>query len=417
VNFLLFRDSDFTFHPSLNLIVGANASGKSSLLAAIQMAVADGAGFISPNHTDGISDSDVRFETRVTKGRVRFEQIFPAKIAAKGTVFNRDVNWSITRERSLGGSKTSFGLYRAVKAQMEDSETAKPFVIPLIAFYGPHRMLSGEPGSIPDAAIERPSRIDGNEGWWDALVNLRSFERWIIGKTLERLQVVEEGGAGDSEETDELSVVNRALHECIPGATGIKYDLRLREIMIGFGNGQALPFSSLSDGQKGIVALIADIARRMCILNPFLGSQVLSETNGILAIDELDIHLHPGWQRRIIKSLRQSFPKLQIFATCHSPQMIGGLHPDEVLIMRDGQETRAETTYGLNANQVLEEVLEIGSREPGVEDRLHSVLVSVEAGDLELAQTELARIKTDAPQLPDYARIEALIHRKRVIGR
>ena len=80
----------------------------------------------------------------------------------------------------------------------------------------------------------------------------------------------------------------------------------------------------MSDGQRGLVCLFADIARRMCILNgASLQDRTLLETTGLVLIDEIDLHLHPKWQRQIVPALKRIFPKIQFFATTHSPQVIG----------------------------------------------------------------------------------------------
>ena len=414
-NFLKFKSSKFEFDPYLNLIVGANASGKSSLLLALQAVLSDGVHMIADRTVETLPVSDAHFEMSVTKGQVRFERVFPVTVRATGTIFGKHVEWAVVRSSSVGNSESTFGLYRVLKEKMAGVDSSAPFTIPLVAFYSAHRTLRTDAPQL-DAALRRVSRMDGNKHWSNALVDLGDFQKWIIGKTLERLQAISEGFEPNEQE-DELRIVNQAISGCIPGLEEVKFDIRLRQLTIFFSDGQSLPFSSLSDGQQSVVALLADVARRMCILNPFLGVDVLTETDGLLVIDELDTHLHPGWQRRILKQLREKFPKLQLFATCHSPSMIGGLHPSQVIIMREGQQTRAETTFGLTVDQVLAEILEIEYREPQVDKQLHDILESVARGDLSSAQAELAEMKELAPSLPDYGRIEALMRRKGVIGR
>ena len=75
--------------------------------------------------------------------------------------------------------------------------------------------------------------------------------------------------------------------------------MKYRQLMLDWTQAACALFDTLSDGQRGMVALLADIARRMCLLNPQLGDAVLSDTPGVVLIDELDLHLHPAWQRRL----------------------------------------------------------------------------------------------------------------------
>ena len=111
--------------------------------------------------------------------------------------------------------------------------------------------------------------------------------------------------------------------------------------------------------------MIGDLVRRAVLLNPQLGEKVLEETPGIVLIDELDLHLHPKWQRRIIEDLRRTFPKIQFIATTHSPFLIQSLRSGEELIMLDGQPT-AEL-----GNKSLEEIARgiMGVSRPEVSER------------------------------------------------
>ncbi len=166
-----------------------------------------------------------------------------------------------------------------------------------------------------------------------------------------------------------------------------------------------------------MVALFADIARRMCILNPHMGKDVLRNTSGVVIIDELDIHLHPAWQRSIVSALRQAFPKVQFIAASHSPQIIGSLKPEEVIVLHNGDPSHPRVTYGLDSSSVLEEVMGVTQREPEIEDLLSELFSTLEDNDLEKAKSQLEDLKKKAPDLPEFAGAEALIRRKEILGK
>jgi predicted ATP-binding protein involved in virulence len=88
-----------------------------------------------------------------------------------------------------------------------------------------------------------------------------------------------------------------------------------------------------------MLAPVGDIAYRAVTLNPHLEANILTETPGVVSIDELDLHLHPKWQRRVIENLRTTFPKIQFNCTTHSPFLILSLRSGEELLMLDGQPT------------------------------------------------------------------------------
>ena len=121
------------------------------------------------------------------------------------------------------------------------------------------------------------------------------------------------------------------MSACVPGAKAIEYSVRERSIVVEFATGDVL-YQNLSDGQRIMLSLVADIAYRAAWMNPHLEDRVLQETDGIVLIDELDLHLHPKWQRTVVDDLRRTFPKIQFIATSHSPFIIQSLQPNHCLL-------------------------------------------------------------------------------------
>ena len=119
----------------------------------------------------------------------------------------------------------------------------------------------------------------------------------------------------------------------------------------------------LSDGYKCTISLIADIAYRMALLNPQLFDKVLTETEGIVLIDEIDLHLHPTWQKRILKDLMNIFPKVQFIVSTHAPEVINSVKSDSIVILKNNAVlSAADETYGKDANTILREVMEVSAR-------------------------------------------------------
>jgi len=416
-NFRVFDRIDFEFDDNLNLIVGWNGTGKSSLLYAIRAVFNDAANELGdiPNFLRGsFKDDNVRFEMHTFGQSVRFERMYPAKLVATYEVDGKFIYRQIAKgEFKDAPSGKSDQIQQAIIANVALSD-----ILPFFAFYGPKRNTSVSAASPEAAAKQQLSRRDGYRQWFDALIDAEDLQTWVIAQTLERLQISSEGGP-DSQllENDELGIVNRTLEDALPDLKGLRYDLRFRTLMVEFHTGKLLPFNSLSDGERGFISLIADICRRILIMNPQLGDRAPQETPGILMIDELDIHLHPEWQRRILQVLRERFPLLQIFATSHSPLMIGGLKPEQVLLLSDGKVSHPEATYGQDANRVLEDVMEVGSREKQVQDEIRLIFRDIEDRKFEAARDRLGKLRSKAPDLPEYVRAEALIRRVEVVGR
>ncbi|MCX6382018.1 MAG: AAA family ATPase [Armatimonadetes bacterium] len=113
----------------------------------------------------------------------------------------------------------------------------------------------------------------------------------------------------------------------IPGVKDITYEPLDDKLYIQFLDGHYLPLSHLSDGYRNMLTMVMDIAYRASVLNPHL--EDFSKTEGVVLIDEIDLHLHPKWQREAIGGLVRTFPNLQFFLTTHSPFIIQSLEASE----------------------------------------------------------------------------------------
>lgn len=413
-NFRCYEDATFDFQPGFNLVVGVNGSGKTSLLQAVAASFFNISRHLGQNG-GLLSDLDVRSTVLKFENRYRFERTYPVDLRAKGSMFGFPA-WGIYQAgpEQIPNLDAAMAVNVAEKIRITDSKTIVD--LPLFAFYRANRRWTASDISAESAIREQPSRFDAYKNWFDAAVNLNDFESWFIGKTLERLQKMSRS-KNNSPFNDELEWVNSALKFALPEAKGIEYDLEIRSLLVHLNDNKTQLFKSLSDGQRGMIALIADIARRMCLLNPHIGSKVLSNTSGIIVIDELDIHLHPGWQRTVISALTSAFPKIQFIAASHSPQIIGALKPEEILLLTDGEAQHPRVSYGLDSSRVLEEIMGVPEREPEIEALLSELFSTIEDNNLEKAKAQLQSLKEKAPDLPEFAGAQALIRRKEILGK
>lgn len=414
-NFRCYEDATFDFQPGFNLVVGVNGSGKTSLLLAVAASFKDVSGSVGV-YSGFPREQDARFVIDDYNGRIRFERRYPISLEANGDVFGHR-NWSSIKLRPDEIANPDSALVDTVRGKVEDLSQTTTTDLPLLAFYQGNRRWPTTNVSAEFSATQKISRLDGYKNWYDCAADAKDLESWVIGKTLEELQSIRRAPDAMSMFDNELTWINLAIKCALPDSTGIYYDLPLRSLLVNFGSNNVIPFNDLSDGQRGLIALIADIARRMCILNPHMGKDVLQNTSGVVIIDELDIHFHPAWQRNIVPALKQAFPKVQFIAASHSPQIIGSLKPEEVIVLNNGQSSHPRVTYGLDSSSVLEEVMDVAQREPEIEQRLTELFSALEDNDLAKAKELLAALKHDAPDLPEFAGAEALIRRKEILGK
>jgi predicted ATP-binding protein involved in virulence len=146
----------------------------------------------------------------------------------------------------------------------------------------------------------------------------------------------------------------------------------------------------LSDGERSVLALILDIAKRLAQANPRLDDP-LTSAHAVILIDEIDLHLHPQWQRKIVGNLEKTFPSCQFIATTHSPQVIGEVPHDRIQMIKNGKVYSPARSFGIDSSRVLEEVMDTKSRNAGVEDTISKIARLIGDGRADEAK---AAIKT-----------------------
>ena len=212
----------------------------------------------------------------------------------------------------------------------------------------------------------------------------------------------------------QLEAVRQAISSLIPNFT----KLRVRRSPLRMTlqkDGEELIINQLSDGEKCLLAMVGDLARRLAIANPGLENPL--DGFGVVLIDEIELHLHPKWQREIIPALTRTFPKCQFIVTTHSPQVISQVKPQGIYILEKTDTgiiaKRPESSYGRDSNQILEDLMDVPERPLEIKQDLLKLFRLIDAGDLEAAKElrrELAeKIGEDEAQ---FVKVDILIRRK-----
>lgn len=369
-NFRGYEDREFHLHPEFNLVVGENGTGKTSFLEAVTVAI--GSWFLGIRGYDSrnIRPRDIRVDRGMINTQYRVTPIFPVVVRASGEIsYEKATNTnksnkpklelhhvkSIAWERSLEGTNgrttqiRAKSIKQAAESMAEAVSDGTPYILPLIRYFGAGRLWESVRDSgkktisntkargltdYNDDVDNDPDLTDPFYGYHmsvDKRCNPDDLIRWM---GFERRAEID-----DEEESIPLRAVYKAIDGMLPNAKSVRYSVRLRTLIIHLEDGRRLSFEELSDGYRNVLAIAADLAIKSVMLNPQLGKFALIQTPGVVLIDELDLHLHPIWQRQIIESLRTTFPKLQFICTTHSPFLIQSLRTGEELIVLDGQPT------------------------------------------------------------------------------
>jgi predicted ATP-binding protein involved in virulence len=217
----------------------------------------------------------------------------------------------------------------------------------------------------------------------------------------------------------QLTAVRDAIYSLIPGFSNLRvHRSPLRMTVIK--QGEELIVNQLSDGEKCLLAMAGDLARRLAIANPGLSNPL--EGSGVVLIDEIELHLHPKWQREIIPALTRTFPNCQFIVTTHSPQVISEVKPESVYILEKTDEgvvaKRPESSFGRDSNRILEDLMGVPERPLEIKESLLKLFRLIDQGELDAAR-ELRQHLADeiGADEPEFVKADVFIRRKEVLNR
>jgi predicted ATP-binding protein involved in virulence len=200
-----------------------------------------------------------------------------------------------------------------------------------------------------------------------------------------------------------LSGVKEAIKNSMEDWQDVKYDVLQNKLVATAQDGRILPFNMLSDGVKNMIGMVADIAYRCVTLNPQFDGEAARLTPGIVLIDEIDLHLHPKWQRRVVEDLKRTFPKIQFFATTHSEHIVQSLRDGELIDLNNPDLIPAAEYENKNIEYITENVMHVPH--PYRNDRHQQMMETAERyyQMLENANNtspeELEKLKTELDEL------------------
>ncbi len=361
-NFRCFQEREFVFQPQFNVLIGENGTGKTAVLEALAVAAGSWLLGIGRAASRQIRPDDVRLIGREVGDEFEFHEQFPVQIAADGWVCGQQLGWSRTVRGS--GGRTTYGEAQNLRHLGFETQnailTGQAVTLPLIAYYGTGRLwLQPRDTEARQAATKQElSRFEAYRDSIDDRVSPRELTRWL--ERQDRIAYQERRA------TTVYTAVREAMRRMVEGARDVRFDNRRLEVVVEFEDGEIRPFGQLSDGQRNMLALAGDIAMRTVRLNPEMKSGALEQTPGLVLIDELDLHLHPTWQRHVVEDLRSLFPMIQFIATTHSPFVVQTLREGELLPL-DAQPVPEVANLG------IEEIARglMGVERPEVSPRYH----------------------------------------------
>lgn len=448
-NFRCFETLNINFEDQLTVIVAENGAGKTAVLDAIAIAIGPFLRGFDTGTDKGFKHEDARLAYRgglhipLEDANQRMEAQYPISLDASGFIDDKQICWS----RELTGKKTQTTYGKAInlvdsakEKQQKVRDGDQSVVLPIAVYYGTGRLWKTSKESRKNSS-EVQSRLYGYQNALSSDSTFKSFKNWFIDESLAEYNMIV-ANILEHKKIDEnikgttptlslaLEQVRNAIDQClsISGWSTLQYDAKWRELVLRYKHDKKsdsfIPVSQLSDGVKAMLALTADIAFRCVKLNPDLDSPI-QETEGIVLIDEVDLHLHPKWQQTVLSDLQKTFPKIQFIVTTHSPQVLTTVKRENIRVLGKNSEgldvaqIPLAHSYGEPSNDVLQAIMHVDPQPPVPEkqqlERLTSLVDQGHYANQE-AQELLQELKQKLnPQHPQIAKIERSIRRQEAL--
>lgn len=400
-NFKCYEDFTIQFNKQLTVIVGINGAGKSTILEAAATALSAMFTPLDGVKSRGINKTDARLATYSMGSLKDVQHQYPVVISAKADMDGEEISWSRSLNTAKSGTtikdaKELIDVAECYQNKMRQGDTS--LILPLFAYYGTRRLWDYHREKQTDV-FGSNMRTNGYIDSLDGTTNIKLMMNWFAKMTVQKYQNQEIGMGG----IPELEGVLAAMEKCFSLISGINkvkilYSLNAEEIEVVYQNemGQIMriPLNQLSDGYKSTISLVADIAYRMSVLNPQLMGEASKKTGGVILIDEVDLHLHPSWQQRVLDDLTAIFPNVQFIVTTHAPAVINTVRSENLALLENHEVDYPQgEIYGKDVNTILIGTMKTEERPKAIKSLFSDFYDSLYENDFDKCETVLHQIE------------------------
>lgn len=402
------------------VLFGINGVGKSSVLAAINLLYA--------NIINRLVKQRFKQSIKMELSDIKFGKA-STRISADFRFCDETDIYSYSRAMYKAGHKLSLSKeLENLVSHYEERYIAEDYVdaennivksndiknIPIFVNYGVNRLVLKTPLRIRKA--EDYGQLATFEKAIENQIAFSKLFEWFLEQEVYEIHMQKE----DSGYQDlQLKTVKNAMLAMFEGYKDIHITARPYSMKIYKGE-DILDILQLSDGEKCTLALFGDLARRLAIANPALENPL--EGTGVVLIDEIELHMHTSWQRKVIETLKRTFPNVQFIITTHSPQVLGEVGDDFNVfsLCRKDNEIICETIgnyYGLDSNTVLEDALNTDSVNREIKEKVQQMYEAIENKSYERAEEIIYEIdKLTSSRNADTVRGRILLRRSKKVN-
>lgn len=387
-NFKGIEECNLDLKPGMNLIIGDNGYGKTSILEAISVSLGGflaGLGNVSTKH---FTKEEIRIVLENT-GSASYNKRYmtPISVKCEAEIEGKSFEWT-RRKNSLNTSRSTVEP-RGVCKKAFKMANESGHILPILSYQSTARMWMQKREATENVFAKEFYRTVGYEGCLSEASNIKMLMNWV--RRMDRIEWKTKTEVLEYKAVKNILCHFMSLME--KGVTKVEYD-EISDGLVYSTENLSLPIRNLSSGYQSLIWMVLDIAYRMAVLNPDLLDKI-HETPGVVLIDELDMHLHPKWQWQIVNALKSTFPNVQFIAATHSPIIISSCKQDNlIMIHKDGSISYTKTPYGLDVNGTLNSFQESHTMASDVELRFKEFYQYLDAEKYEDAKLKLEELKS-----------------------
>ncbi len=346
-NFRSITEAELVLNGKSTVLFGINGTGKSTVLRSINLLYANIINQI-------VNRQELRQKYSLTIEDIQYGKS-KTSIEAQFCINNKEVvSYWRTMVRKTGKRTHNLDHLKMIADSVQDQYMSDEYQenIPIFVNYGTNRLVLDIP-----LRIRAHHNFDIYSTYEKAIENridFRTFFEWFRENECK----IEKGDLHYRDKS--FDAVRKAMLVMLDACSDLRVARKPRLEMKVEKNGTLINVSQLSDGEKCTMALFGDLARRLAIANPILEDPLLGE--GVVLIDEVELHMHPSWQRQILSRLRKTFPNVQFIITTHSPIVLNEVDGDyNVYFMQNEESTNHPVRFnrmdGYDADYILEEFM------------------------------------------------------------